>query len=119
MVILVCGDRDWNSWDVIRETLRGLGPNTIIVHGDARGADKMAGWMAKNEFGYMVRPYPANWAHLGKTAGPVRNREMFDREQPELVICFHNDLANSKGSKDMVEYARSKGCPVNVVMEDV
>lgn len=117
MKVLVCGSRDWTSWPLIWETLNGLGPNTIIVHGDARGADKMAGHVA-NKLGYEVRPYPANWSLYGVAAGPRRNRAMFDTEQPDLVICFHNDLNASKGSRHMVQYARSRGCPVNVVYEE-
>lgn len=77
----------------------------------------MAGYVAK-QLGYPVRAYPADWNGLGKRAGVVRNREMFDKEQPELVIAFHNDLSQSRGTLDMVTYARSKGCNVNVVSEE-
>ena len=77
----------------------------------------MCGWMAK-QLGFEVREYPAKWDEHGKAAGPIRNRQMFDSEKPELVIAFHNDLANSKGTKDMVAYARSKGCPVNFISEE-
>lgn len=117
MVVLCCGDRDWSSWPLIWTNLRGLGPNTVIVEGDCRGADKMCGYVAK-KLGYPVRCYPADWNGLGKRAGPARNREMYDKEQPGLVLAFHNDLTKSKGTKDMVEYARSKGCPVNVIFEE-
>jgi hypothetical protein len=50
---------------------------------------------------------------------------MFDREKPDLVIAFKNDLEaevkryqdgeKGLGTADMVVYARSQGCPVNVV----
>ena len=117
MIVLCCGDREWKSWPTIWSTLRGLGPNTVIVHGDCRGADKMCGYVAK-QLGYPVRPYPADWTGLGKKAGPIRNRQMFDREKPGLVLAFHDDLSRSKGTADMVNYARSKGCPVNVITSD-
>lgn len=117
MKILCCGDRNWKNWSLVRKTLASCGPTTIIIHGGARGADKMCGWMAK-QLGFEVREYPAHWARDGKTAGHIRNRHMFDSELPELVFAFHNDLANSKGTKDMVQYARSKGCPVNFISEE-
>jgi hypothetical protein len=117
MKVLCCGDREWKNWSLIRKTLSGLGPNTCIIEGEARGADKMCRWVAE-QLGYEVRKYPADWALHGKAAGPIRNRQMFDTEKPDLVIAFHNDLENSKGTKDMVEYARSKGCPVNFVSEE-
>ncbi len=118
MVVLVCGDRNWQNFKVIEDNLKGLGPLTVIVHGDARGADKIAGWIARTKLDYVVRPYPADWNGLGKKAGPLRNRQMFDKEKPQLVLAFHNDIANSKGTKDMVEYARSQGCPVNIITEE-
>lgn len=110
MIILCCGDRNWTDIDTIRRTLE-LPPGTIIVHGDARGADRLSGVVAR-EREFEVRAYPADWNKHGKAAGPIRNREMFNTEKPELVIAFHDDLANSKGTKDMVKYAESKGCPV-------
>jgi hypothetical protein len=116
VVVLCCGDRNWTNWALIWETLRGLGPNTIIVEGEARGADKMCRYVAE-QLGYPVRKYPADWEKHGKAAGPIRNRLQFDTEQPDLVIAFHNNLAQSRGTKDMVMYAQSKGTPVNVVSE--
>lgn len=118
MKILCCGDRNWSSWRVIKKELASLPPTVVIIHGDARGADKMCGYVAEKQLGLTVRKYPAEWEKHGKAAGPIRNRHMFDTEQPELVLAFHNDLANSKGTKDMVSYARSKGCPVNVITEE-
>jgi hypothetical protein len=35
--VLCCGDREWKNWKVIKKTLASLGPNTIIVEGEARG----------------------------------------------------------------------------------
>jgi hypothetical protein len=116
--VLCCGDREWKNWKVIKKTLASLGPNTIIVEGEARGADKMCRYVAEEQLGYEVRRYPADWDRYKKAAGHIRNRQMFDTENPELVVAFHNNLSESKGTKDMVEYARSKGCPVNVVTEE-
>ena len=76
----------------------------------------MCGYVAK-QLGYQVREYPADWNGLGKKAVPIRNRQMFDREQPGLVLAFHNDLQKSKGTKDMVAYAWSKNCPVSIISE--
>ncbi len=116
MIVLCCGDRNWTSWKVIQKRLALLPPGCVIVHGDARGADKMSGFVAKR-LGFEVRKYPADWAKYGKAAGPIRNRLQFDTEQPSLVLAFHNDLASSKGTKDMVLYAESKGCLVERITE--
>ncbi len=117
MKVLCCGDRNWNNWPSVWHALKGLGPNTIVVEGEARGADKMCRYVAE-KLGYEVRKYPADWNTHGKAAGPIRNRQMYDTELPELVLAFHDNLAQSKGTKDMVEYARSKGCPVNFITSE-
>lgn len=88
---------------------------TQIVHGGARGADRMAGHVAKG-LGYPVHVHEADWNAHGKAAGILRNQEMLDRHPDiELVLAFHDDLAHSKGTGDMVRRARAAGIPVNVV----
>jgi hypothetical protein len=118
MKVLVCGDRNWDNWPSIWQTLRGLGPFTVIVEGEARGADKMCKYVAE-KLGYEVLPYPAEWDTYGNAAGPIRNQQMLD-ENPDigLVLAFHDDLASSKGTKDMVKRARKAGIPVNVITTD-
>src|SRR5262245_33358861 len=112
--ILCCGDRVWRDWDPIWRELRALGP-CLIVHGDARGADKMCGYVARR-LGYAIDPNPAQWNQYGKAAGPIRNRAMLIKH-PHIahVLAFHADLAHSKGTKDMVEQAEAKGIPVTVI----
>ena len=115
MTVLCCGDRNWSHWASVWTALRGLGPNTVIVHGAARGADSMCGYVAER-LGYPVRKFPADWDKHGKAAGPIRNRQMLSGN-PEigLVLAFHDDLSKSRGTKDMVTCARSAGIPVNVI----
>jgi len=43
--ILVCGDRNWTAWKPIEDFIKTLPKDTVIIHGDCRGADKMAGYM--------------------------------------------------------------------------
>lgn len=110
MKVLVTGSRDWQDRLAIQDALRDCGA-TFVVHGDAKGADWIANEVAKS-LGLDVARFPANWNGRGKTAGPYRNRLMFDMCQPELVLAF--PLPSSRGTWDMVKYAESKGCPVIV-----
>lgn len=116
MKVLCCGDRNWSHWPSIWRELRGLGPHTEIVEGEARGADKMCRYVAE-QLGYPVHRHPAEWDRHGKAAGPIRNQEMLD-EHPDikLVLAFHDNINESKGTADMVRRARAQGIPVNVVM---
>lgn len=112
MIVLVCGDRFWTDKEKIRERLGRLPAGSTVIHGAARGADSIAGAIAQ-EFGFKVRAFPADWAKHGKAAGPIRNLQMLD-EKPELVIAFHSNLANSKGTKHTVTEAWSRGITVEI-----
>ena len=52
-----------------------------------------------------VIKFPAEWDKYGKAAGVLRNQQMLDEGYPDLVVYFHKDLENSKGTKDMVTRA--------------
>jgi len=87
------------------QALRELPPGTVVIHGDAPGADRIAGFVAEL-LGFTVRKYPAKWTEYGPFAGPTRNQEMLDKEHREdepidKAFGFHEDLKLGKGSKDM------------------
>lgn len=111
--ILICGDRNWTDVKAISKVLKGYDPHTtVLICGMARGADRIAYDLAKR-MGMHVMEFPADWDKHGKSAGPIRNREMLNAN-PELVIAFHDDLENSKGTKDMVTIAKRRGVKVKV-----
>jgi len=86
---------------------------TVVIHGAQRGADTIAGEIAE-AMGFEVIPYPADWHKHGRAAGPIRNQQMLDEGKPTEVAAFHNDLAHSKGTGDMVRRARRAGLLVMV-----
>lgn len=116
MKILICGDRKWISYLEIKKVLNTFDKGTVIVHGCCRGADYIAGVVAK-DLGLAVIEVPAEWQKYGKAAGPVRNKKMLDMGVSQ-VFAFHNNLDESKGTKNMVEQAKSVGIPVVVVKEE-
>lgn len=133
MIVLVCGDRNWsrlaylvNRLDVIHADT----PITRVVEGDARGADRMAGiWAGKRGIDTLV--VPALWEQHDsygaicrcwnkqtrrcRGAGPIRNQHMLDIGKPDLVVAFHPDIEQSRGTGDMVRRARAAGLPVIVL----
>ena len=113
MRVLVCGDRHWTNEEVIRRELRSLTAPSVVIHGCARGADTIAGRVAK-ELGVTVEEYPAQWSLHGRAAGPIRNRQMLEQGKPDLVLAFHGDLAKSKGTKNMIEQASKAGVAVRI-----
>jgi hypothetical protein len=112
MRILVCGSRHFNDLDQMEEVMfQNFYPGDILIHGDAKGADRLAERTAQPYV--IVERYPAKWKEYGKRAGPIRNQQMLEEGKPDLVIAF---LApNSKGTKDMVARAEKAGVPVKVI----
>ena len=85
-------------------------PEAVVIHGAARGADRLSGRIAQIR-GLKVESYPADWAREGKAAGAIRNRRMLD-QKPRLVVAFHYNLQESKGTKDCVREALRRGIDV-------
>ncbi len=85
----------------------------MIIHGGAPGADMTADRIARKR-GHTVIEVKANWDLYGDAAGPIRNQKMLDDWNPDKVTAFHEDIVNSKGTKDMIERARKAFVPVEV-----
>lgn len=110
MIVLVCGGRDYADMRRLFRYLDRFHARyhiTLLVHGDADGADKLAkGWALVNDV--PQQPCPANWKVHGRGAGPIRNRSMHDEYRPKVVISF----PGGGGTADMITYAKSKGTRV-------
>jgi len=114
MKILCCGSRYWLNYQYVLDTLTEFkDQDTTIIHGACRGADRMSGRAAR-ELGFRIVEFPADWATYGRAGGPIRNRVMLDQE-PDLVIAFHVDLSQSRGTADTVREAERRGIPVRVL----
>ena len=116
--VLICGSRFYTDYGRVLHYIRRLKATSVngdiaIISGGARGADTLA-VKASKACGLPFREYPAQWEKYGKKAGPIRNQTMLDMEKPELVVAFHEDVENSKGTKDMVSRAERSGVPVVV-----
>lgn len=116
MKILVTGSRDWTNRPLLERTLATYWagwPDLTIIEGCARGADQMAeDWAVRHRV--PVKHHPAKWDLYGKSAGPRRNEEML-REKPDLVVAFHENLDQSRGTAHMVRIALARGVDVSVI----
>lgn len=114
--ILVTGDRDWDDITTVVEVLKRYPPETVLIHGACRGADIICAAVAE-ALGFVVRGYPADWDGLGKAAGPVRNQQMLTLENTvvepiDVVLVFHDNIASSRGTADMVKRSEKEGLMV-------
>ncbi len=112
MRVLVTGGRDFNDRELLCEALDRLHaahPFTVLIHGDANGADRLSGEWATLR-GIEVEAHPADWKKHGRAAGPIRNQKMLE-EKPELVVAF----PGGRGTADMVRKAKQAGLEVVMV----
>lgn len=118
MRVIVCGDRNWKRVDIIERELKKLPADTLIIHGAAKGADTLGAFVA-DRLGFKVindgKGFPAQWKIYGKGAGPIRNQQMIDEGKPDLVLAFHENFHESKGTRDMVNRARGVGIKVEII----
>ena len=120
MRLLVCGSRTWTDrarlWEVLDRLVAEHDDGQVtVIEGDARGADRLAGQLAR-ERGWRLERYPADWTRHGKAAGFRRNARMLREGRPDLVVAFTvGPLHESRGTADMVRRAQEAGVPVHLV----
>ena len=107
--VVIAGCRDYNNYDEAKKyidfcisEIRKVN-EIIIISGGAKGADTLGERYAE-ENGFKVEKYPADWKRYGKSAGPLRNKQM--AEISDYVICFWDE--KSQGTKSMISYARKR-----------
>jgi len=114
MKVLVCGDRNYTDTARVHgalDALDRLNGIEAVIEGCATGADSMGESWAR-EHGVPIRHFRPEWDKYGRAAGPVRNRQMLMEGRPDLVLAFHDNLEESKGTKDMVRQAQKAGIEV-------
>lgn len=118
--ILITGSREWNDLNLMRNALAKAremnveGFPMVIVHGGARGADKMAGLLARDTADASEEVHEANWRPLGyfdPMQGFVRNQKMVDL-RADLAIAFYRVGAKNSGTKDCVARIQKTSIPL-------
>jgi hypothetical protein len=84
-----------------------------VVSGLARGVDTLALEFASAE-DIPVKGFPALWDKFGRSAGPLRNREMGD--YADCLIAIWD--GKSSGTRHMINYMKSLGKPTFVFIPD-
>ena len=102
MKVLVCGGRNFNDYNFLKQRLdKGLGKINLIIHGAARGADSLADkWAKENNISTIT--FPADWKKHGNKAGFIRNAEMLAKSDPDFVIAFNG----GNGTKHMIDLCK-------------
>jgi hypothetical protein len=104
MRVLVCGTRTFSDEKVIRDVLARLPEGSVIIEGGAKGADRIAERIG-GELGLEVLEFAADWDKKGRAAGLIRNQQMLDEGDPDVIYAFYMNEADKQksiGTKDMV-----------------
>lgn len=116
MKVLVTGGRHYSNSKLVFAALDTIGADriTLLIHGDATGADTLADNWAKANGVFIAKfpIFPNTWKKEGKKAGYLRNKLMLDVCSPDLVVAF----AGNNGTKNMIELALT--ADVNVIIVD-
>jgi hypothetical protein len=109
--VIVAGSRTFTNYAILSEVLdKYLPVNASIISGTARGADKLGERYAE-ENNITLTKFPADWNKYGKSAGPLRNREMADIAHTAIIFWD----GHSKGTLDMIEVSKSKNLDLIVI----
>lgn len=118
MIVLCCGSRWWDNIRKIENAFDELEDEghriQLVIEGEADGADKQSRAVAEKRK-IPVCGFFANWAFLGRAAGPIRNSNQIKFIVPDIVLAFHSNIEKSKGTKNMVEQAKKKGIKVRII----
>ena len=115
MRVIVAGAADWTDAEAIARELAKLPPGATVIHGDAPGADALAG-AAAARLGFRVEPMAKSgedYARYRRGAWKGLNERML-ASGAVMVLAFHADLARSRGTRHLVELARTAGIEVRV-----
>lgn len=113
-VAIFFGSRGWDDYENIFWRMALLSRDTIIRHGAARGADSIAGMIAR-ALGFEEDQHPVLpevWRREGKRAGHNRNRRMA-LLGADIAIGFRCP-GKSNGTDNMREQAESCNIPVEM-----
>lgn len=110
MKVLVCGGRGWRDGEfverVLDRVLANRGPIERLIHGDAHGADQLAGAWARKH-GVLEWDFLPEWHRVEAPDAAARNQRMIEAS-PDLVIAF----PGGAGTADMLKRVRDAGIEV-------
>lgn len=110
MKVIVAGTRTIQSYEVVKAAIKKSGfPVTEIVSGGLQGVDGLGVKYARYRR-LPVRMFLPDWQRYKKAAGVKRNSQMADYADALIAVWD----GKSRGTKDMINKALSKGLKVYV-----
>lgn len=120
--VLITGSREFTQRAIVAQALTVVarehpGRELVVVHGDAKGADRLAGAIARKYPGRLreeKHPVP-DWRRadgtIDRQAGRRRNQRMVDAGA-DVCLAFLASTAENRGTRDCMARARAASIPV-------
>jgi hypothetical protein len=117
MRLIIAGSRKFQDYLLLAQSVdlfrAELGnPFIEVISGTAKGADQLGERYAE-ERGLHCERFPADWKQYGRSAGPIRNRQM--AEYADALIAFWDSNKNHSGTWNMICTAQKLGLKVKIV----
>lgn len=107
--VAVVGSRFYPDLDDVEHFLYSIPLSCSIVTGGAQGVDKKAERVAI-QLGMKVTVFYPDWKGLGRSAGPIRNRNIV--HNADVIVAFWD--GSSKGTASTIAVARASDKPTFV-----
>lgn len=107
--VLITASREWTDHALMFERLKRYPKGTILIHGGARGGDRIAASIGR-QFGFIIHEDPY-FGDLGNAGGHARNRCMFDvllTRQKHGFDCYLEAFPKglSSGTRGMIDHVK-------------
>lgn len=112
MRIGIVGSREFKDLEKVREFVRGLNNDDVVVSGGCRGVDRI-GVEEGRKCGLKCVELKYK-GEFGKSGGMVRNRELV----MEIDRCVVFWDGSSRGSEDMIKLCKVNGVKIEIVREE-
>lgn len=110
MRVVISGTRTITDYTQLEKAIKQSGfLITEVVSGHCRGVDIMGEEWAKNN-GISIKIFPADWNKYGKSAGPIRNKQMAEYAEAAIILWD----GNSRGTENMISLAKLNNLKVFV-----
>ena len=114
---MVSGDRNYKHKSVIETAIKRFDKSKVtIIHGGCRGADSLAEQVCKQNSFVSKIFYPDYDKYGSPRCFHIRNDEML--KIANILLVFHTDLQNSKGTKSVFNKAMKIKLPIEVYPND-
>ena len=101
MKVAVIGSRNFNDYELVKETLTKL-DITLLISGGAKGADSLGErYASDNNIRTLI--FKPDWKRNGRGAGMIRNTDIV--KNSDMVVAFWDN--ESKGTLDSIRKAEN------------